>query len=53
MQRKQKIEKLIMIKVSTREKARIIIDNEKQDTFQFVSVWLRFWRCFINPCIFE
>jgi len=35
------------------EKARIIIDNQKQDTFQFVSVWLRFWRSFINPCVFK
>jgi len=40
MQRKQKIEKLMMRMVATAENARIIIDNKKQDTFQFVSVLL-------------
>jgi len=38
MQRKQEIEKLMMRKVATNRKARIIIDNQKQDIFQFVSV---------------
>jgi len=35
------------------EKARHIIDNETQDPFQFVSVWLWFWRCFVNPYVFK
>jgi len=49
MQRKQKIEKLVIRKVETSRKSKnhSRIDNKKQDTFQFVSVWLRFWRCFI------
>jgi len=38
MYSKQKIEKLMMRKVATSIKARGIIDNEKQDLFQFVSV---------------
>jgi len=33
MQRKQKIEKLMMKKVATSRKTTIIIDNQKQDTF--------------------
>jgi len=33
-----KIEKLTMIKMATSKKARHIINNEKQDTFQFVNV---------------
>jgi len=27
--------------------------KQKQDTIQFVTLWLRFWRCFINPYIFK
>jgi len=33
------------------KKARLIINNEKQDPFQFVSVWLWVSRCCINPYI--
>jgi len=36
--KKAKIEKLMIRKVLQAEKARLIIDNEKQDTFQIVSV---------------
>jgi len=35
------------------ETARLIIDNEKQDSFQFVSIWLWCSRWFINPYIFK
>jgi len=30
-----------------------MIDSEKQNPFQFVSVWLWSSRCFINPYIFK
>jgi len=33
------------------KKAKLIIDNEKQDPFQFASVWLWSSRCFSNPYI--
>jgi len=36
--KKAKIEKLTMIKMAQAKKARLIINNEKQDQFQFVSV---------------
>ena len=35
------------------EKARFMINNETQDTFQFVSVWLWCSRCFIIPYTIE
>ena len=35
------------------EKARLTIDSEKQDPFQFASVWLWRSRCVIIPYIFN
>ena len=51
MQGKQKTEILMMRKVATSRKSKNHNRQKKQDTFQFVSVWLRFWRCFINNWI--
>jgi len=43
-----------MRKVATKRKmVGLIIDNEKKDSFQFVSVWLWSSKCFINPYIFK
>jgi len=53
MQRMQKIETFNDEKGGDKQKKQeSIIDNQKQDTFQFVNAWLRFWKCFINPYIF-
>ena len=50
----KRLGKAIMRKVATRrKKVRLINDNEKQDHFQFVSVWLWSSKCFINPYIFK
>jgi len=35
------------------EKTRPIIENKKQDQFQFVSLWIWRSRCFVIPYIFE
>jgi len=43
-----------MRKVATRrKKVRLLNVSDKQDHFQFVSVWLWSSKCFINPYIFK
>ena len=45
----KKLGKVIMKKVATsRKKVRLVIDKEKQDPFQFVSVWLWSSKCFCS-----
>jgi len=41
----KRLEKAVIRKVATSRKARLTIDNEKHDTFQFVSIWLWSSRC--------
>ena len=53
-QRKQKLRKSKNEEGGNKQKkVRLIIDNEKQDPFQFVSVWLWSSKCFITPYIFK